>query len=138
MRSTLIDAGPLIALFDKSDQYHERAINFVKGYQGKLITTWPVITEASHMISFSTKVQINLLEWINRGGLQIFDLEFYHLTRLIDLSEKFSDVPMDLADASLIIASEATSISEIASIDSDYYVYRDIRNRYLTNVFKTQ
>ncbi len=94
-----------------------------------------MITEASHMLSFSTKAQIRLLEWINRGGLQIFDLEFYHLTRLVDLSEKFSDVPMDLADASLIIAAEATSITEIASIDSDFYIYRDIRNRYLTNVF---
>ncbi|MEQ8714994.1 MAG: PIN domain-containing protein [Cyclobacteriaceae bacterium] len=135
MRNTLIDAGPLIALFDKSDQYHDRSIKFLKSYQGKLITTWPVITEASHMLSFSTKAQIRLLEWINRGGLQIFDLEFYHLTRLVDLSEKFSDVPMDLADASLIIAAEATSITEIASIDSDFYIYRDIRNRYLTNVF---
>lgn len=136
MRSTLIDAGPLIALFDKSDQYHGLAIDFLRDYQGKLVTTWPVITEASHMLSFSTKVQINLLEWINRGALQIFDIENYHLTRLIDLSEKFNDVPMDLADASLIIASEATSISEIASVDSDFYIYRDIRNRYLTNIFK--
>jgi hypothetical protein len=135
VRSTLIDAGPLIALFDRSDQYHQQALIFLKSYQGKLITTWPVITEVSHMLSFSTKVQINLLVWINRGGLQIFDLEFYHLSRLIDLSEKFNDVPMDLADASLIIAAESTSITEIASIDSDFYIYRDIRNRYLTNIF---
>ena len=135
MRSTLIDAGPLIALFDRSDQYHQRSLDFLKSYQGKLITTWPVITEVSHMLSFNTKVQINLLEWINRGGLQIFDLEFYHLSRLIDLSGKFSDVPMDLADASLIIAAESTSITEIASIDSDFYIYTDIRNRYLTNIF---
>lgn len=135
MRNTLIDAGPLIALFDKSDQYHDRSLRFLRAYQGKLITTWPVITEASHMLAFSTRVQIGLLEWINRGGLKIFDLEFYHLTRLIDLSEKYSDVPMDLADASLIIAAEATRISEIASVDSDFYIYRDIRNRYLTNIF---
>jgi predicted nucleic acid-binding protein len=135
MQSTLVDAGPLIALFDKSDSYHTRAVSFLKQSQGFLITTWPVIAEVSHMLDFSTKTQINFLKWINRGGLQIFDLEFYHLIRMIELSEKFTDVPMDLADATLIVASEAKGISKIASIDSDFYVYRDIRNKYLTNVF---
>ena len=135
MQSTLVDAGPLIALFDKSDSYHTRAVSFLKQSQGFLITTWPVITEVSQMLDFSTKTQINFLKWINRGGLQIFDLEFYHLIRMIELSEKFTDVPMDLADATLMVASEAKGISKIASIDSDFYVYRDIRNKYLTNVF---
>jgi predicted nucleic acid-binding protein len=135
MQSTLVDAGPLIALFDKSDSYHTRAVSFLKHSPGLLITTWPVITEVSHMLDFSTKTQINFLKWINRGGLQIFDLEFYHLIRMIELSEKFTDVPMDLADATLIVASEAKGITKIASIDSDFYVYRDIRNKYLKNVF---
>ena len=135
MQSTLVDAGLLIALFDKSDSYHKRAVSFLKQSQGFLITTWPVIAEVSHMLDFSTKTQINFLKWINRGGLQIFDLEFYHLIRMIELSEKFTDVPMDLADATLIVASEAKGITKIASIDSDFYVYRDIRNKYLKNVF---
>ncbi len=135
MQSTLVDAGPLIALFDKSDNYHERAVSFLKHSQGSLITTWPVITEVSHMLDFSTKTQINFLKWINRGGLQIFELEFYHLIRMIELSEKFTDVPMDLADATLIVASEAKGITKIASIDSDFYIYRDIRNKYLKNIF---
>ena len=135
MQSTLVDAGPLIALFDKSDSYHTRAVSFLKQSQGLLITTWPVITEVSHMLDFSTKTQINFLKWINRGGLQIFDLEFYHVIRMIELSEKFTDVPMDLADATLIVASEAKGITKIASIDSDFYIYRDIRNKYLKTVF---
>ncbi len=135
MQSTLVDAGPLIALFDKSDSYHERAVSFLKRSQGHLITTWPVITEVSHMLDFSTKTQINFLKWINRGGLHIFELEFHHLIRMIELSEKFTDVPMDLADATLIVASEAKGIAKIASIDSDFYIYRDIRNKYLENIF---
>jgi predicted nucleic acid-binding protein len=57
------------------------------------------------------------------------------LIRIIDLSEKFADVPMDFADATLIVASEAKGITKIASVDSDFYVYRDIRNKYLKNVF---
>lgn len=135
MPSTLVDAGPLIALFDKSDQYHKRAVDFLKKSQYSLISTWPVITEATHMLDFSVRAQINFLQWINRGGLHIFDLEFAHLIRIIALSEKFKDVPMDLADATLIVTSEARGIHSIATIDSDFYVYRTIRNKYLKNVF---
>ncbi|MEM8894937.1 MAG: pilus assembly protein [Bacteroidota bacterium] len=135
MRNTLLDAGPLIALFDKNDSYHHQAIDFVKDYRGKLLTTWPVITEASHMLSFNVNVQLNLIKWIDRGGLHLFDLSFDHLERLIHLSEKFKDVPMDLADATLIVAAETTGVNEIATIDGDFYVYRDIRNQYLNNIF---
>ena len=90
-----------------------------------------MVTEVTHMLDFSTKVQLAFMEWIRRGGLQLVDLSHDHLDRIIALSEKFQDVPMDLADASLIVASEEKGIREIASIDSDFYVYRDIRNRYL-------
>jgi len=135
MRNILIDAGPLIALFDRSDQYHLTAIRFIEEFEGRLWTTWPVITEASHMLDFSVKTQMNFLEWIKRGGLQLFDLRDTDLNRIIQLSKKFDDVPMDLADASLIVASEATGYSEVATVDSDFYMYRDIRNNYLTNVF---
>ena len=135
MKSILIDAGPLIALFDKSDSYHTQAISFLKNFKGTLFSTWPVITEASHLLGFSVKTQISLLEWINRGGLYLIEIETYHIIRLIELSEKFKDVPMDLADATLIVAAETNNMKEIATIDSDFYIYRDIRKRYLKNIF---
>ena len=135
MKNILIDAGPLIALFDRSDQYHSDAIRFIKNFEGELWTTWPVVTEVSYMLDFNQQVQLNFLTWIERGGLQVFTLENLHLHRFTALMEKFSDVPMDLADASLIVASEVTNYQEIASIDSDFYVYRDVCNQYLTNVF---
>ena len=135
LRNTLIDAGPLIALFDGSDQYHLKSVRFIEEYRGFLWTTWPVMTEASHMLDFNTKSQLALLEWIKRGGLRLFDLNETHVGRIMQLTSKFNDVPMDLADASLIVASEHSGYTEIASIDSDFYVYRDIRNKYLTNVF---
>ncbi|WP_375580487.1 PIN domain-containing protein [Marivirga tractuosa] len=135
MKNILIDAGPLIALFDRSDKHHLKAISFLKTLERGLITTWPVITETSHMLSFSTKAQANFLEWIERGGLKIFELEHDKISRLSELTRKYDDVPMDLADASLIVASEVKGVHQIASIDSDFYIYRDIRNKYLENIF---
>lgn len=135
MQSILIDAGPLIALFSKRDKYHKKAVQFVKENKIVYWTTWPVITEACHMLDFSVQAQLNLLEWCNRGGLLLVELNQSHFKRLTELSSKYSDIPMDLADASIIVASELKGIKKIATIDADFYIYRDIRKNYLTNVF---
>jgi hypothetical protein len=124
VKNTLIDAGPLIALFDKDDKYHKGVRAFLKSYEGNLITTWPAVTEAIHMLSFSVQAQIDCLTWIKRRGLAVFDLTSDHIERLIELIEKYADLPMDLADASLCVASEVLRSADIATIDSDYEVYR--------------
>ncbi len=38
----IIDAGPIVALFNFRDRYHKQILNFLKNYNGKLITTWQV------------------------------------------------------------------------------------------------
>ncbi len=135
MRSILIDAGPIIALFRKKDQHHQRALAFLKNYRGRLITTWPVITEAMHEL-FRPDIQEKLLTWIERGGLEIAFQDQKSVTGLLKLVEKYSDIPMDLTDATLMLYAEETGINEIATIDADFYVYRTAKNDYLKNVLR--
>lgn len=134
MKNTLVDAGPLIALFDQDDKYHNSVIKFLKQFNGNLLTTWPVITEVAHLLSFNINVQIDFLEWLKREAVTIINLENEHLDRIIQLSKKYSDVPMDLADSSLIIIAELTGINDIISIDADYYIYRTKSKKYLNNL----
>ena len=135
MKNTLIDAGPLIALFNKSDKYHEKIKEFIKNYKGLLTTSWPVITEVCHMLDFNINAQIDFLKWIKLGGLKVEDIETEEIDKIIKLSEKYSDIPMDLADATLIIISERLGIKEIITIDSDYYIYRTTEREMLINIF---
>ena len=67
----LVDAGPLIALLNPRDHDHARCVAFLQGFTGNLITTWPVVTEASHMLSPKVNAQIALLKWIERGALDV-------------------------------------------------------------------
>ena len=135
MRNTLIDAGPIIALFNKNDKYHEKIKNFLKNYDGKLTSTWPVVTEVSHMLDFNVQTQIDFLTWIQLGGVSIEDIEKDDIGRIIELSKKYSDLPMDLADASLVVLSEKLKIKQIITIDSDYYIYRTIKKEMIENIF---
>lgn len=75
MRNTLIDAGPIIALFDRSDKNHSQIRSTLQNDDFRQLTTWPAITEASHMLDFDVRVQPGLLTWIYRGGVKIHDLD---------------------------------------------------------------
>lgn len=134
MRKTLIDAGPMIALFDKSDRYHKHVMKFLKDFDGELVTTWPVVTEVSHMLDFNIKVQIDFLKWLDIGAVNIYQTLQSDIKRIIVLSEKYIDIPMDLADSSLIVASEKLGIKDILTIDSDYDIYRTIKKEPLNNL----
>jgi len=134
VKNILVDAGPLIALFDKDDKYHKSVIKFLKQFNGQLVTTWPVITEVTHLLSFNVNVQIDFLEWLKREAIMIINLENIHLERIIQLSKKYSDVPMDLADSSLIVIAELTGITDIITIDSDYYIYKTKNKKSLNNI----
>ena len=135
MKNTLVDAGPLIALFDKDDFYHQQILEFLKSYEGHLYTTWPVITETLHLLSFSVEVQLDFLKWLDRGGLRIFKFDQSILKRVINVTKKYNDLPVDFADASLIAVAEREDIKDIISIDSDFNVYQTDKGIFLNNIF---
>lgn len=134
LNTILIDAGPLIALFDRDDNYHEKIIEFVKGKKFKFVTTTAVITEVSHMLDFNIDVQMSFFEWIMKEGVLLHEIQQKDITRVIELTKKYSDRPMDFADATLVIAAEKTGIREIISIDSDFDIYRVLGKELIRNV----
>ena len=118
MQNSLIDAGPIIALFDKDDNYHKNVLNFFKNFKGKLFTTLPVITEVSYFLNYNIQVQIDFYKWLQKNAIQIVTINQEQINRIIELTEKYSDIPMDLADCSLIMASEMLSIKNIITMTS--------------------
>ncbi|TGL23063.1 PIN domain-containing protein [Leptospira yanagawae] len=134
--AALIDSGPIIALFNSKDKFHKPTLKFLKSYTGELISTWPVVTEVVYILAFSVHAQADFLEWIERGSLQIVDLNLEDLKYIKNRMKKYADLPMDLADASLMCISEKQGIERIISIDSDFSIYKNLKGKYLQNLFK--
>jgi predicted nucleic acid-binding protein len=135
LNSILIDAGPLIALFDRDDKYHERVKAFIKDKPYQFVTTEAVLTEVSYMLSFNINAQLDFFEWVVNKGVDIQEIETYDLGTIIEMIRKYQDLPMDFADATLILAAERTDIETIISIDSDFDVYRVPGNTWIRNIF---
>jgi predicted nucleic acid-binding protein len=123
-QAILIDSGPLIALFDRDDAYHKRIVTFLKDQAFRFVTTLAVITEVSHMLDFNINAQIDFFEWVLRRGVILADITQDDFPRIITLIKKYNDLPMDFADASLVVVAEKTSLRSIISIDSDFDIYR--------------
>jgi len=123
---TLIDAGPLIALLDQGDADHNACAEVVLDLRAPLVTTWPVFTEAQHLIAakLGWLAQERLWHQVLRDELRLITLERESLQRSYELMKKYRDVPMDLADATLVAAAESLGVSRIFSLDSDFRVYR--------------
>jgi len=132
--STVVDAGPLIALFDRDDRHHRQAVEFVRTCRSRLITNLPVLTEATFLLRFSVDAQRDLLWWAQRS-LEIDQGTAGDLPRIITLLEKYRDLPADFADVSLLALAERLNVSRVASIDSDFAIYRLSGKRRFENIF---
>jgi predicted nucleic acid-binding protein len=135
INTVLIDAGPLIALFDRDDKYHKKIIRFIARKKYKFTSTTAVLTEVFYMLKFNSNVQIDFLEWIMNDGLVLCEIQQQDIPRIIELTKKYADRPMDFADATLVVAAEKTGIRKIISIDSDFDVYRLPGKIKIENIF---
>ena len=133
--TALVDAGPLIALFDPSDKLHEATEAFFRGFVGRMHTTWPVVTEVCHFLSVPQ--QRVFIAWLRRGGAQLADIDTAALDALDALIAKYADRPMDIADASLVWLGAKLKIADIVTIDQrDFSVYRAANGKPFRNLLK--
>ena len=123
----IVDTGAFVALFNRRDSNHLAAQRAFEIIQEPMITTFPVITETCYFLAatVSHTAQSNFLKSFVLGAFQIFDLETTHIDRMITLMEKYADLPMDMADASLVVLAEQLNSGRILTVDRrDFSVYR--------------
>jgi len=121
----LVDAGPLVALVDADDQNHRSCTEALKKIREPLVTVWPAFTEAMYLVSDSSEAQEALWEMLTRNAIHIAPLTSNDVPRMRELMRKYSDRPMDLADAALVTVAERENIRKIFTVDrKDFAIYR--------------
>lgn len=137
----MVDSGPLIALFNGADRWHPAVLAWLREHgQTRLITTWPVMTEVCALLArrLNNQAALDFLRWIQRGALEIDRSEAATLAEVLAISERFADLPFDLADASVAEAAARLKIEAILTIDTDFDVYRDRSGKPLVNLLRTR
>lgn len=123
--TALVDTGPLVALFNRRDDFHQPCVETLKTFRGPLLTVWPVVTEAMHLLAFSDRAQDALWEFLLAQTLLVVPLDTADMPRMRELMHRYRDRRMDLADAALVRVAEREHIRTIFTIDQrDFRLYR--------------
>ena len=112
----LCDASPLIALFDLSDEAHALCTAALRTFTGGFVTTWPVLTEAFHFIDRPRNRGL-LWNFVLSDVVRVDDLLATDLARIRILMEQYADLPMDFADASLVVLAERLKVFSVFTLD---------------------
>lgn len=129
MRSILLDTGAFVALLDRSEQSHARCLEFFETFRGRMITTEPVLTETLYLLNQSVKAQKTCIEFILKGGATLIPQSPESLSRAVILMDKYKDIPMDFADATLVVLAEETGSEEIFTLDKKGFAAYRIHGR---------
>lgn len=128
MRAVLVDAGPLVALIDRSDDWYLRCRRTFERLDGPLTTVWPALAEASHLLKHVERGQATLMRLVESGAVMLASLDRDDLPRMSELMQKYHGLPMDLADAALVRVAERDDIDRIFTLDRrDFEIYRPAR-----------
>ena len=121
----LLDTGPFVALVDRSEGRHDQCVAVLEGWTGAVVTTEAVLTETLYLVGPQWRGQKATLEFILRGAFQLVPSSHASLQRVAALMERYRNVPMDFADATLVHVADREGLRTILTIDhSDFETYR--------------
>lgn len=124
MRAALVDASALVALLDEDDSQHGPCIEALKTIRDPLVTVWPALTEAMHLLSDDHRGPDALRDMVQDGVLEVLDLRAPDMPRIKALMQKYRDLPMDFADAAIVCVAERERLTRIVTFDRHFSIYR--------------
>jgi uncharacterized protein len=134
----IVDSGVLVAYYSVKDSYHQQERVFFERCTSNLVTTTACVTEVMWLLSPNWRIQNKFLQGVARGVFESIPLLPEDFSRITELNEQYADLPGDFADLSLVAISERLNIPAIATLDSDFDVYRRYRKQAFERVFRPE
>ena len=124
----LLDTGALVGLLDRSQSIHQACAAFYTTWKGPVVTSEAVLTESIHLLSGVRGGGPACIDFVLQGDVAVVPSSTVSLQRCRKLLEKYSDLPMDFADSTLVVLGEDLSTDLVFTFDRDFKVYR-VRGR---------
>ena len=125
----LLDTGPLVAFFNKRDNWHSWAVDTISTQSTPLITCDSVLSETLFLVKNNPAVTRALQDMIKTNVLACYPVLSVSDNDVLDRVLRYSDLPGSLADLSLIYLYEQVTSAKILTLDSDFYIYRDSKSK---------
>jgi predicted nucleic acid-binding protein len=122
-----------VALIDRSEARHGVTVEWFKAFKGTLFSTEAVLTEVLYLLNFSTTAQISVLDFVIKSIVEIVPADIDSMQKAKVLLSKYSDLPMDYADATIVCLAMDTGIRNVVTFDrKDFNIYCLPKNKVFT------
>ena len=129
MSATLIDAGPLTALLNPNDERHAWSRETIRRLPAPLVTSEPVLTEALFLLR-RDGCDADELFALGGHGMITVGIRFEdEQAALREFMTRYRNIPMSLADATLVRLSEMHRDCQVFTFDADFRIYRRNGNK---------
>ena len=126
----LIDAGPLVALIDRSDPRNHDCESLFRELASPVYTTWLVITEAAWLLRRTHRGPQSVLALLESGLIVCFELDPDAAEWMRAFLDRYADLRPQLADASLVYVAERLGTDVVFTLDRrDFVVFRNSSGR---------
>jgi uncharacterized protein len=120
--TALVDAGFVVALISRRDANHRWAAAQAPHTPPPWITCEAVLSEASHLLG--GRGTSSLASLLRRGAVVCAYSFANDMDAVLNLLEKYADVPMSFADACLVRMTETLNDPMLLTTDADFRIYR--------------
>jgi len=136
---SLIDTGPLVAIYSEVDAEHERCILALTKLTPPLLTCWPVLTEAAWLLRKRSDALLRIFQGFEHGLFALPSLSADDLPAIAAILRRYEDIGLQLADATLAYLADREGIRTVFTLDRrDFTIIRLKRNRALRLIPEVQ
>lgn len=119
----LLDTGVLFACYDRSDAWHERALELISREAGGLLVPAPVIPEVDFLLGkrLGSRAQDRFYEGLSEGDFFVTDLPLDHYGRVLELNRQYEALRLGFVDAAVLAIAEHLGLGRIATTDRRHF-----------------
>ena len=127
----LLDTSGLLSALDESQRYHHECADLLGEASPPLLLSPFVLAELDYLLMrhIGRRAQAALLEEVARGAYQLELFGAADVARAKEVVEKYADLEIGLADASIVVLAERHAVTEVLTLDQRHFRAMRIERR---------
>ncbi|MEP6831841.1 MAG: PIN domain-containing protein [Gemmatimonas sp.] len=121
--TVIADTGPLYALIDRTDAWHERVMAWWQDAPRSVLVPVTVLPEVSYLLMtrIGTRAENAFIRAVADGEFVVEPLEFDDIDRAANIMSQYGDLPLGFVDATVVAMAERLDVQSVLTTDRKHF-----------------
>jgi uncharacterized protein len=119
----IADTSALLALFNRTDESHQRVATFIRVSTEALVVSPFVVAELDYLVAtrLGVDAELAVLRELSSGAYELAEIASEDLIVCADVVRQFTDQKIGVADASLVVLAKRYRTTTILTLDHRHF-----------------